>query len=95
MKDLATGRRVHLDQGFENGFGEVAVIVVKDNGSVAWTSEAPFESPLPEPASLWVHDTDGLRRLDAGAGIDLKSLTLSGSTLAWTSGGVTHTAPID
>jgi hypothetical protein len=98
VRDLATGRLLHYASqeggGFvgapspeaRNGFVMDAV------GSVAWIAKTPGSDGQP---SFTVFKSDASRAsqvLDAGSGIDPRSLVLRQTTLAWTDGGATRAA---
>jgi hypothetical protein len=70
-------------------------IELKENGSVAWiVGRSEWFKPGSLTHELWVSDSQGLRRLDAGA-LEPKSLALSGSSLSWRHGSQTLTATLD
>jgi hypothetical protein len=60
--------------------GEPAAIVMKDNGSVAWTTIHGRD----EPHAVFKSDAEGNVELDSGNTIDAHSLARSGSTIYWT-----------
>lgn len=68
--------------------GFIGNLVLKDNGSTAWTA-ADEEQHV--PPTVWAWDSLGARRLDSGK-IPDKSLKLNGSTLTWTNNGVVRSA---
>jgi len=95
VRDLRTGRILHnVPTGTPNtpsrsmvGVGPATVIVVKNDGAVAWIAQSrPRTEP---PAEYEVHalDSTGSRVLAAGPGVDPSSLALAGNTLYWTEGG--------
>lgn len=67
-------------------------LVLKANGSVAWTV---YSSGASEPKQLWALDSAGQRLLDSGPGLELESLELSGSTLTWLHGGMPRSATLN
>ena len=70
-------------------------LVLKENGSVAWTvGRGSFGDPGYFAQELWVRDGQGERLLDSGAGLDPTSLTLTDSTLTWINGGVVRSATL-
>jgi hypothetical protein len=71
--------------------GSVGGLVLKDSGSVAWTVQVTDSQPRRLVCAL---DAAGRRLLDSGAGIDLKSLKLTGSNLTWLNGGVAREATL-
>ncbi len=78
---------------------EVTSLALKGDGAVAWIA-TNFLSPNCEPrpgATIEVraHDRHGLRVLDTGTVIGLKSLRLSRSTVTWKDGGATRSATLD
>jgi hypothetical protein len=87
--DLATGQRTFSGGAGGGGIGPDpvdAALVLKADGSVAWTTHdfAP-----------WVvrrHDSTGTATLDSGPGIDTKSLAAGGSWLYWTDAGSPRSA---
>ncbi len=88
--DLATGQRTFSGGAGGGGSGPDPVdasLVLKANGSVAWTTHdfAP-----------WVvrrHDSTGTATLDSGPQIDTESLAAGGSWLYWTDAGAPRSAP--
>ncbi len=74
--------------------GRLISIVLKRNGSLGWAGNGQFGPPVRKPPvhEVVVCDSEGERLLDSGAGINLHSLALHGSTLTWTNAGVTRTA---
>jgi hypothetical protein len=85
VHDLRSGKkREHFAGGF------IGNLVLKDNGSTAWTAS---DGDARVPPTVWVWDSLGARRLDSGK-IPDKSLTLDGSTLTWTNDGVERSATL-
>jgi hypothetical protein len=92
VQDLRTGRTIyHVPTGTEVnpipgdvGVGEVAAVVVKADGSVAWIVQTTREN-----GRYQVHadDKSGSRLLAEGPDIAPRSLALAGSTLYWTEAG--------
>jgi hypothetical protein len=64
----------------------VSSLVLKANGSIAWIQHPCF------PDSAFVADRAGTRPLGDA---DPRSMTLRGSTLSWTNGGIPETATLD
>ena len=73
---------------------QVPDLELKDNGSVAWTIAVNRSPYVPGYLEVCAADTTGRRQLDVGNGIDLNSLTLSGSTLTWVKDGVARSATL-
>jgi hypothetical protein len=83
VHDLRNGsRREHFAGGF------IGNLVLKDNGSTAWTASDEGVQP-----TVWAWDSLGARRLDSGK-IPDESLSLTGSTLTWTNNGVVRSATL-
>lgn len=98
-RDLRSGRRRSCAVGggdhSPRSRGNVKEIVLKQNGSLAWSGhgrigDAPGgQFPLPEVVAC---DSSGEHLLDSGPGVDLHSLKLQGSRLTWTDSGETRSA---
>lgn len=89
ITDLKSGR-VRRSASVEGGAGGNAQrMVVKPNGSVAWTR--PFNGEL-EVVKL---DAGGETVVDRGDGVDVESLALAGSILYWTNGGVPRSTTLN
>jgi hypothetical protein len=95
VRDLTNGRIVRrLPTGAAPagtkaiGAGSVVRLVLKANGSVAWTTEYAF-GPLSGPHTYQVRAVDktGNRLLASGTDVRPKSLKLRGSALSWVKGG--------
>ena len=61
----------------------VTDLVLKPNGSVAWIAEQTDFGTNSKRRLVPARDTRGARKLDEGAAIELRSLSLTGSTLRW------------
>lgn len=75
--------------------GPAEAIVLKSDGAVAWIVESNYEPSTAKnhytsskEYTVFALDRAGTRQLAAGRNIDPSSLTLAGSTLYWTQGGV-------
>lgn len=85
VRDLRNGRSLRNLGAF--GLDDVK-LVLKENGSVAWTSVPnALEPTSPKRIELRAADGLGERVLDPGPQVDPSSVRLSGSTLTWRSGG--------
>lgn len=107
VRSLRTGKVLHSatsnsQRSAEGHTGPASRVLVKHNGSVAWTTSADCVCEGLDPAeSGWeVHaiNRDGRRvMLDSGRELDAGSLrftTRSHRAIAWTNGGETRTAPL-
>jgi hypothetical protein len=88
VTDTKTGRTRHGAPVDGGTGGNAQRMVLKTNGSVAWTR--PFNGEL-QVVKL---DADGEAVIDRGDSIDVESLALAGSTLYWTNAGVPHSATL-
>ena len=94
VRRLTDGKRVHQDPATvglrgPEAFQSVASLVVRASGGVAWIgSVASIGRPGPHPQVLR-HDRRGLKLLDSGSSISMRSLRLHGSALRWKRGPVT------
>jgi hypothetical protein len=89
VTDVKTGR-VRRSASVAGGTGGNAQrIVLKRNGSVAWTR--PFNGTF-EVVRL---DGDGEAVVDRGAGVDVQSLALASGTLYWMNAGVPRSATLN
>jgi hypothetical protein len=91
--DLARGgRAVHVVSG------PFSTWQLSRKGSLAWIKVyCPTQrcgNDDPRMVEVWVADAGGRRRLDSGTDIDYRSLTVDGSTVVWTRGGVHQRAPL-
>jgi hypothetical protein len=96
VRDLRTGRILHREptgagKGESEGIGATKALVVKSDGSVAWTVKV-YENAVYE---VHAADTTGSRMLASGADIDPTSLALAGSTIYWTQGGRPYSATLN
>jgi hypothetical protein len=89
VRDLRNGRRLHLaPAGTSPEIGPVVVLVVKDDGAVAWIAQDNSRSEGSNTGyEVNAVDRARSRLLAAGSDIDPHSLALKGSTLSWTQGG--------
>jgi hypothetical protein len=95
VRDLRTGRTLHsvyTATQSELARGPAGVLVLKPDGSVAWTTEGP-EEPA-QISIVHVLDKSGARPVATGTGIDSFSLALAQSTIYWTQNGTPHSATI-
>jgi hypothetical protein len=92
--DLGSGKVVHRRFSPQDAGSSVSSLVLKPNGSAAW-----IRDDCPDPPYCWavVVKADHTRRhrLDIGADIDRHSLSLHGSRITWTKGGVRRTASLE
>jgi len=94
VRDLRNGRVLHkIPTGpslslATTGSGPVTIIVVREDGAVAWIAENDHLSSR-ETKYYEVHalDSTGSRMLAAGPNVEPLSLALAGNTLYWTQGG--------
>ena len=104
--DLRTGKPVVTEETTASAGREedrwISRIVLKRNGSVAWTSSHYTYETYPGPVNYEVHRFSldpaayGRVTLDSGADVDRDSLELSGDrrTVTWTDGGERRSAPL-
>lgn len=100
VRDLRTGQIIHnVTTGPKDpahpkliGDGWTVAIVLRADGSVAWTTQAPYFSG--SPYAVHVLDGKGDRELAVGTTVDPHSLALSDGTLYWTQDGTPMSAPI-
>jgi hypothetical protein len=90
LHEVLTGTRAKPDPATE-GVGAVQALVVKSDGSVAWTVAADHE----EGTYLHAVDKTGSRTLATGADIAPASLVVSGSTMYWTQAGIPQSATLN
>jgi hypothetical protein len=72
--------------------GGVRSIVLKRNGSFAWSGHSRIGEGELTPPKVVACDSAGEHVLDSGPEIDLHSLKLHGSMLTWTDSGETRSA---
>ena len=73
----------------------VANPLLAPDGSSAWVAQdCPPEHSCTAAYEVWIADGGGTRRVDPGPAVDPKSLALRGSTVVWTNGGESRSAPI-
>jgi hypothetical protein len=91
LHEVLTGTRVKPEPPTE-GVGAVQALVVKSDGSVAWTVAAG-----PEEGTYQVHAVDktGSRMLATGGDIAPGSLAVAGSTMYWTQAGIPQSASLN
>jgi hypothetical protein len=99
IRDLAAGgmRGVSPVQQ-SNYYGPFGVgdLVLKENGSLAWTvARRSWTDSEFVAYEVWALDSRAARLLDSGPNLDLESLKLNGSTLIWTNGGTTRTDTLE
>jgi hypothetical protein len=73
---------------------EVSALALAPSGSYAYIAGA-YAGARPSINDVVKNVGGENTLLDCGAGIAPRSLTLGGSTLRWSNGGMTHTAPLD
>ena len=99
VRDLAGGdvRTVSPTQRsrFEPESFGVSDLVLKENGSLAWTVARYAFGGAFIAFEVWALDSQGARLLDSGPDLNLESLDLDGSTLTWINGSTTRTATVD
>src|SRR3954454_539044 len=79
--------------GLPGNSQRVTDLVLKANRSLAWIVD--IGSSVGSDRQVVAVDSAGRRTLDTGGNIDPKSLTLNGSTVSWTKGGVAHSASLN
>jgi hypothetical protein len=106
VRSLGTGRVVHqaspnLGGAFGNG-SLAAKVILKRNGSIAWTyPDKTGESsgdPSEPPTRYEVHAIGTSNRravLSRNANPESLRLDAGGTTISWTEGGLTRTAPFE
>ncbi len=100
VRNLRTGRVLHRvatgarerDHPKLVGDGSATAIVVKADGAVAWITDTVQNENRYQVHAL---DETGERTLAVGSNIDPNSLALAGSTLYWTQGGKSFSAPLN
>jgi hypothetical protein len=100
VRDLRNGHTVHrvpngvpeVEIPLDVGVGVTQVIVVKGDGSVAWTAHDDMRSKGRGYYDLEVLDAKGYRLVASGFTVSPTSLQLHGSTLSWLDAGVHRTA---
>lgn len=106
LHDVATGTsNAPLEHERRDvGIGSATALVVKSDGAVAWIVELATEAAIArdlaehsEISEYQVHvvDATGSHILAEGTDIGSQSLTLTGTTLHWTQGGKTMSAPLE
>ena len=81
----------------QSGTNRVRDLVLKPNGSLAWTvGRGSFDPAYPAfQQQLWARDASGERLLDSGPNVHLESLELNGSTLTWLHGEIPRSATLN
>jgi hypothetical protein len=89
VRDLATGKVLHLVYASTVGLGTPRSIVVTRGGAVAWSM-----GPTPEQRDYQVHvlDSAGLRLVASSPEVEPFSLALVGTTLHWAEAGIRKSA---
>jgi len=100
VRSLGTGRVVHrANSNIQGAFGNGALadkVVLKQNGSIAWT----YPNRTGEGAEVTAHELHAIgtsnRREVLSRNVDPESLRLNpgGTTISWIEGGMTRTAPL-
>ena len=89
-------RFVDATPGEPEGVNGVYDLVLKPNGAIAWmVGRGGYFPGSPYYHQLWALDAGGLRLLDTGADLALRSLELQDSTLTWTNAGSARTASLN
>lgn len=70
----------------------VRLLLVNKDGALAWVAITP--SPTGRAPLLGVCDAQGTRILDSGAGLEIESVELRGSTLSWMNAGGPRSAQL-
>lgn len=88
------GRRCLVGSADQAGqLPAVRVLLIDDNTeALAWAAITP--SPTGHAPLIGACDTRGTRVLDSGAGVEIKTLELHGSTLSWGNAGGPQTAQL-
>lgn len=95
VRDLRDGSKFReAPDASSNAFGPVTDLVLRENGSVAWTANSPPFSPETY-RTVWASDSLGTRLLDSGPDIAPGSLELNGSALSWVNGGLSRSATLE
>jgi hypothetical protein len=103
VRSLRTGRVIHSATSnrrasSDGHTGPVQRIVLKRNGSVAWTtsSDCICEGAVPSGYEVHAIGTDGKRRiLDSGPEVDPASLALAGARISWKHVGTIRSAGLN
>lgn len=99
IKDLRDGKTYSggtaCDSPPLSGQNFIYSLQLKDNRSVAWINDQSDNNANKDKIEVCAQDSLGRRQLDAGAGIDRKSLRLDSSTLTWSNAGVLRSAPLN
>ena len=95
--DLAGGdvRTVSPTQRNESESFGVGDLVLKENGSLAWTVARYAFGGAFIAFEVWALDSQGARPLDSSPDLELESLELNGSTLTWLHGEITRSATLN
>ena len=106
VRSLGTGRVVHrANSNIQGAFGNGALadkVVLKRNGSIAWTypniTGEESGDPSEPPRRYEVHAIGTSNRravLSRNANPESLRLDAGGTTISWTEGGLTRTAPFN
>jgi hypothetical protein len=93
--DIQTGKGRHCLIGSADRSGQlpaVRLLLIDKAGALAWAAITP--SPTGRAPLIGACDSQGNRVLDSGAGVEIKSVALRGSTLSWTNAGGPRSAQL-
>jgi hypothetical protein len=96
VENLRTGKLAHVDPAISEipgrvyGPGEIVMMVLKGNGSLAWAAEAL--GYIPPHIQIQSDGVEGHKLLEEGSEVDPTSLSLHGSTLDWLNAGALRSA---
>jgi hypothetical protein len=97
----ATSRNIQTDKGRRCLIGSadrpsqlpaVRVLLIDKAGALAWAAITP--SPTGRAPLIGVCDSQGARILDSGAGVEINTMQLHGSTLSWSNAGGPRSAQL-
>jgi hypothetical protein len=87
------GRRCLIGSADRSGqLPSVRLLLIDNAGALAWAAITP--SPTGRAPLIGACDSQGNRVLDSGAGVEIKSVELRGSTLSWTNAGGPRSAQL-
>jgi hypothetical protein len=87
------GRRCLIGSADRAGqLPSVRLLLIDKAGALAWAAITP--SPTGHAPEIGVCDSQGARILDSGAGVEVDSVVLRGSTLSWTNAGGPRSAQL-
>jgi hypothetical protein len=100
VRDLGDGKQLRTEPATTGPLHPeftqfVGSIVVKPDGAVAWIGEGGSVISGASEVEVDRADKHGLARLDSGGAIDVRSLRLVGSKLAWRHGSQARSASLD